>query len=129
MIGFSAIYISAAMLFYQQALGDAALVYANIVNLTARILYAATFVKGYFPSGVLDWRSQLIPQPALLVLCAASWFATRYSGQRLDINKAPLVSTQMAIHVGLGGALGATSLAVWWFSDGRYKMSRRVKQE
>ncbi|EEB87561.1 hypothetical protein MPER_15048, partial [Moniliophthora perniciosa FA553] len=43
MIVFSTIYISSAIALYKQGFGDVSLVYANIINLSARIIYVLIF--------------------------------------------------------------------------------------
>ncbi|KAF5326076.1 hypothetical protein D9611_000906 [Ephemerocybe angulata] len=48
MFGFSVIYVSTAMLFYRLGLGDVSLIYANTVNLSARIIYCLAFASRFF---------------------------------------------------------------------------------
>ncbi|KIK09519.1 hypothetical protein K443DRAFT_644720 [Laccaria amethystina LaAM-08-1] len=48
MIGFSVVYISTAIFLYSLDIGDASLVYANVINLSARILYCLAFVMQFF---------------------------------------------------------------------------------
>ncbi|KAF8645628.1 hypothetical protein AX16_007710 [Volvariella volvacea WC 439] len=45
---FSVIYISSAITFYNFGIGDSSLVYANIINLGARIIYALRFASVFF---------------------------------------------------------------------------------
>ena len=48
MVAFSIIYILATICFYRLGLGDTSLVYANILNLSARITYCLHFISTYF---------------------------------------------------------------------------------
>ncbi|KAF9477448.1 Rft-1-domain-containing protein, partial [Pholiota conissans] len=50
MVGFSVVYVSAALFFYRVGMGDAGLVYANIGNLSVRVGYCVRFAARYFSS-------------------------------------------------------------------------------
>ncbi|KAF5371207.1 hypothetical protein D9758_004092 [Tetrapyrgos nigripes] len=89
MILFSLIYITAAVGLYTIGLGDSALVYANIINLSARILYAVRFCDTFFKnmqapytSGppILDWKETL-PDKAILGALLVSAFLGNCSKQ------------------------------------------------
>ncbi|KAJ8087062.1 Oligosaccharide translocation protein rft1 [Marasmius tenuissimus] len=127
MIVFSVIYIGSAIGLYRQDYGDVSLVYANIVNLSARILYVVLFSASFFrrhqAEGLLAWRKV---QPSLTFLLAlassfavvraseAKWQATAHiksQGRKAIIHRAVLA------HIGLGAALALISLGVWWRSS------------
>ncbi|KAG7097422.1 hypothetical protein E1B28_004768 [Marasmius oreades] len=127
MLVFSIIYIGSAIGLYRENYGDVSLVYANIVNLSARIVYVVVFAASFFRrhSGTdyVKWR-QVLPSPSLfiallvsLVVIPASetkWHATQIvqtQGRRAVFNWAVL------IHVGIGTALALVCLWTWWNSS------------
>lgn len=130
MIGFSAIYIVSALFLYQSGFGDSSLVYANIVNLTARIIYALRFISNFFNSSttkgsIFHWQAALIPSPSLFVVSALSassiWLSERaFKPNDLAIGRRGLFHPAMLLHVGIGGVLGLISLGVWWMKDGKH---------
>ncbi|KAF8162135.1 RTF domain-containing protein [Pholiota molesta] len=146
MIGFSAIYITAALLLYRAGLGDASLVYANIVNLSARIVYCLRFTIRFFSS------SSSVPPPiytsiylalgtTFSSLCLASavsavlvWASERRLGAlgiAAQHGRGALLHPRVIAHSGLGD-VGARCLAVWWRTSGRYLGAiplRRTKVE
>jgi oligosaccharide translocation protein RFT1 len=148
MIGFSAIYITAALLLYRAGLGDASLVYANIVNLSARIVYCLRFTIRFFSSSssvstatttpLFTWRS-VLPSSSLCLASAVSavlvWASERQLGA-LSIaaqhGRGALLHPRVIAHVGVGGVLALVCLAVWWRTSGRYLGAiplRRTKVE
>ncbi|KAK1220356.1 Oligosaccharide translocation protein rft1 [Marasmius sp. AFHP31] len=127
MIVFSVIYIGSAIGLYRQNYGDVSLVYANIVNLSARILYVVLFSASFFrrhqAESLLAWR-KVLPSLSFLVALASSFAVVRASeakwqataviksqGRRAIIHRAVLA------HIGLGAALALISLGVWWRSS------------
>lgn len=128
MIIFSGIYIFAVILFYQQGFGDTSLVYANIVNLSARILYARRFIFRYFSSQHIRWRQEIAPSNALCFLSALSWAVLNYTGRLFGVEEAGLFSSKTIIHVGLGGLLALVNVGVWWYTTGKYRITRSIRK-
>lgn len=136
MAGFSVIYISIAIGFYALGVGDASLVYANIINLSARIAYSLHFISSYFKShhtgDLLRWKNTIPPWP-LVASSLASWLIIYYDERRWKIREIvaakALLSVPIMVHVGLGGLLGLTCMAIWWFSSGRFLIPSHVKAE
>ncbi|KAF9054290.1 Rft protein-domain-containing protein [Panaeolus papilionaceus] len=52
MVLFSTLYIGSAIVLYRAGFGDASLVYANIINLSARIAYCINFAQSFFNGAV-----------------------------------------------------------------------------
>lgn len=121
-------------------LGDVSLVYANIINLSARIIYSAHFISSFFARhdarNLLHWR-RVIPAGRVWSIAGVSAVLIRTAGRRLDAltvvangGKKALIATPVLTYVGLGGLLALTYLGTWWMSSGRYlNMSRRPKTE
>jgi len=134
MAGFSTIYISAAIALYAMGFGDRSLVYANIINLSARIFYCLHFISYYFRSrraGDLFLWKDLTPSPRLILLSVLSTFVIQYHQQKRDISRIIQVDGRTALlnvfvltHVGLGGLLALVCITVWWMSFG-FGLSRR----
>ncbi|KAL0952359.1 hypothetical protein HGRIS_006638 [Hohenbuehelia grisea] len=150
---FSAIYISTAIALYQLGYGDVSLVYANIVGLSVRIIYAALFVTNYFhrhakslvstdetPPRLLH-RHNTLPDPRLLLVCATAQGIVTYSARRRRIaqrvaavmigqrDKLTLLSKPVIVHVGLGGVLGLACLMTWWACSGRHMEILQMTKE
>lgn len=130
MAGFSVVYISSALALYGMHLGDASLVYANIINLSARIGYCVHFISVYYRShearAVLRWKDAL-PRRGVLLTAILSGALIWYSKIVLDVTgvlraggRAVLLRTPIVLHVLLGMVLAVLSLGVWWFSSGRF---------
>jgi oligosaccharide translocation protein RFT1 len=126
---FSMNYICTALLMYWLQTGDAALVYANIVNLFARIVYSLHFVTTYFSmhgaSDLLDW-SVVLPKRKLLLLVILSalliWLSQRYYDidQVLRTDEAEVIfSVPVLLHTCLGGLLASICISTWWTCSGR----------
>ncbi|KAJ7702201.1 Rft protein-domain-containing protein [Mycena rosella] len=136
MAAFSVIYIGAAIQLYGWQFGDTALVYANIINLSARIAYAVHFVSSFFSAhgarSALSWGKAL-PGWRLVVACCVSWAAVRQSERRLRVLETTaragagisiLMNKTVLVHVATGGTLGCVCLATWWFTEGRHLVTR-----
>ena len=130
MAGFSVIYISAAVTLYALQLGDAALVYANILNLSVRIIYSVHFISSFFSNhnalGVLTWTRALPGWPVILTSGLSAVFIWA-SATRLEVlevvkegGRTTLFSLPVVIHVIVGGIMGLVCLTAWWMSSGRY---------
>ncbi|KAG8217356.1 Rft protein-domain-containing protein [Butyriboletus roseoflavus] len=116
MLAFSIIYTLSATALYNLGFGDTSLVYANIVNLTARIWYTATFIVVYFgkrmkyhqfsfASVVPGWKfSGMV---VLSVLAISRNEARQHLAEEVQqLGRRALFSTRVLTHVALGGGLG-----------------------
>ncbi|KAL0574209.1 Oligosaccharide translocation protein rft1 [Marasmius crinis-equi] len=138
MIVFSFIYIGSAVGLYRQNYGDVSLVYANIINLSARIAYVVFFSTSFFrrhkAESLLTWR-KVFPSFSFLVALLASlvgvrtsettWRATeivKIQGRRAFFHRAVIV------HVGLGATLALASLGVWWRSSREFLSTFRSRK-
>lgn len=140
MAGFSIIYLFTAFELYTLGFGDTSLVYANIINLLARIGYALCFISSYFGSrgavGLLRWK-EVLPTPPLILSSILSTFVIHYYGQQWgipDIVKAggrmALLNIFVVMHVGLGGSLALICTTIWWIRSGCFLVSSdRMKIE
>lgn len=126
MFGYSGLYILAAISFHELGLGDASLVYANIVNLSARILFTMAFTFRYFrkhtnsaPFGVSD----IFPGWRFLGTVVVSYAAISMneSKQRIvELSRSrALFSVPVLLHILMGGSMGLACVAVWWLTTGR----------
>lgn len=135
---FSVVYISAVIIFFRFHLGDASLVYANILNLSVRILYSIYFITSFYrrrnARHVLKW-SNILPRWSLLFVVGASMVVVKLSQKEFDVNrkagdKISLRDMAVLIHIGIGACMAMISLGVWWMSSGRYSaLLRRSKTE
>lgn len=127
---FSVIYISAAVLFYGLGLGDTSLVYANIINLTIRIIYSVHFITSYFAGHgtryVLRWIDAVPPWQMLLV-AGSSTILVRSNEKKSGVlgiiqagGRMALLDTRVMTHVALGGWLTLMCLGTWWVFSGKY---------
>jgi oligosaccharide translocation protein RFT1 len=140
MAGFSVIYISIAIGLYSLDFGDTSLVYANIVNLLARVVYATHFISSYFGSryagDLLRWRD-VVPTLRIIILSMLSSFIIHYHGHKQDIsgtvkanNRIALLNISVVTHIGLGSLLALICVITWWMSSGRLLVkSGRAKME
>ncbi|KAJ7722286.1 Rft protein-domain-containing protein [Mycena maculata] len=137
MAAFSIVYIGAAIQLYGWHFGDSSLVFANIINLSARIAYAADFVSNYFSKNsarsALTWR-KVLPGWSLCVVCGASWAMVRRMEKELNVlgtiaraeaGISVLMNKPVLLHVALGGVLGCVCLGTWWFTEGRHLVLSR----
>jgi len=138
MLGFSAIYILSATALYNLGFGDTALVYANIVNLTARIWYTAFFILTYFGQRMKSspFRpTDLSPNWKFLVVVGLSYGVISFNEARQHVveyvqllGRRALVSMLVLFHVALGGSMGLICVGIWWMTSGKQLVAReRVK--
>lgn len=131
---FSLLFITTAVSLYRLGLGDASLVYANIVNLFARIVFAVLFTKSFFTGkeaqGLISFR-RVFPSLSLLLLSLAMWGTIIYDGRSRNIEKLvrmegrqSLLNTTVLQHVGLGSAFAVVWISYWWMSSGRRRNLR-----
>ncbi|KAF9561580.1 Rft-1-domain-containing protein [Agrocybe pediades] len=129
MVGFSVIYIFAAIFLYHFGFGDASLVYANIFNLAVRIIYSFSFTTDFFitfhRSSTLRWRD-ILPPRTLCVACGVSALVIQASARHFHVDatlkklgKASLLNRDVLCHLGVGTSLGMLCVLTWWMSSGR----------
>lgn len=140
MAGFSIIFITAAIGLYALGLGDASLVYANIINLSARIAYSLHFISSYFKSHhageLLRWKN-VIPSRYVIASSLVSLLIIHYHERKWNISAVVdpgghlvFLCIPVLMHIGLGGLLCLICVAIWWYISGRYLVSYfRVKAE
>jgi oligosaccharide translocation protein RFT1 len=122
---FSMIYISAALILYSFHLGDVSLVYANIINLSARISYSLYFISTWFGSrgvgDLLRWRD-VVPRWEIVLVSASSAALIWYSDRRVEIiGKGERLALYPSVgHIALGAALALACLGTWWTCSGRF---------
>ncbi|KAJ3503584.1 hypothetical protein NLJ89_g8367 [Agrocybe chaxingu] len=147
MVGFSMVYILSAISLYRLGFGDASLVYANILNLSARIVYCLRFATSFFtrstptspssksPRPIFRWQDTLPPK-SLFAISAFSSLIIYASNVRLEadvlttrLGRAALANPSVLLHVALGVLLAVGCLLMWWVSAGRYlKLPSRHKK-
>jgi oligosaccharide translocation protein RFT1 len=125
---------------YGWHLGDTSLVFADIVNLSARIAYAVHFVSAFFSTNsarsasVLSWGSALPEGDSVLHVV----YRVQYDRVRGDV-PGTFARAEAGISVlmkknstSVGGVLGLVCLATWWFTEGRRHLAlsrERAKTE
>ena len=127
---FSIIYILATICLYRLGLGDTSLVYANILNLSARITYCLHFVSTYFTNQCSQqhtFHRLALPSWTLCITCTLSTVLLHLSKKQLDaerlaaeLGRSAILNKSVLLHIGIGIALTITCLWVWWRSSGRY---------
>ncbi|GLB44124.1 putative rft-1-domain-containing protein [Lyophyllum shimeji] len=129
MAAFSAIYIVAAVSFFSLGLGDASLVYANIVNLSVRILYTVTFVTSFYARRrvrhLLHWKavrpatSFVLSVIVSAILIKTSAYVLKIETMTNSAGRISLTRVPALLHIGVGVVLGLMNVGVWWISSGR----------
>lgn len=128
MFFFSIIYILGALSFYALQFGDSSLVYANIINLSSRVVWSLHFVTSYFQSrGGSIKLAKVVPGRAFLIVSAFSAVLVRYSESTQQITeklasqgKGAIFESPFMIHTALGLTLAMLCVLTWWTSSGRY---------
>ncbi|PPQ98651.1 hypothetical protein CVT24_004149 [Panaeolus cyanescens] len=134
MVLFSMLYIGSAIILYRAGFGDASLVYANIINLSARIAYCLNFTTIYFnstqnstSSPVFSIRRSLLPSWAFVLSVAISRAVIAKSEAYFkplelvnNFGRGVLFQKYFIAHVAVGGCLGLACLGVWWMTTGRH---------
>ncbi|KAK7470211.1 Oligosaccharide translocation protein rft1 [Stygiomarasmius scandens] len=134
MVFFSAIYIIAAVGLYATGLGDVSLVYANIVNLSARIFYALAFCSSFFKTmqaryalheSMLNWK-EVLPSKTISVAFLVSGLTVYVSETWMGATellkrdgRGMLFSVPVLAHVVLGGGLAVICAGIWWRTWGK----------
>jgi oligosaccharide translocation protein RFT1 len=132
LVGFSIAFILSAIGFYTSDFGDVSLVYANIINLSARIIYAAQYASTFFEGNETShsWKAS-IPTWHFLLAAAISYLAISMT----DIHHQAVLLVQMEgrkavfskiviFHLVQGVGLGLCCVVTWWITSGRYLMKR-----
>jgi len=129
MIAFSATFILSAIFLYHLHLGDVSLVYANTINLCARIAYCLVFLSKYFNSSsskLFRWYD-CIPPLRLWFVFGASGILVYISERHFEANKLvsqlgrkAMVNVSVQCHVAIGFSLASMCLWIWWITSGRY---------
>lgn len=139
MIAFSIIYIISAIFLYRSGFGDSSLVYANIINLSVRILYSLHFITNFFSKSIasasasvtgpplFNWKDAL-PSWNLYTALALSSLFIYLSDRRFKASatiaahpgKLAIFNPSVLIHVAIGTFLGLVCLFTWWRSSGRH---------
>lgn len=115
MLLFSLGFIAAAVGFNRAGFGDSGLVYANILNLCARVIYCWKFVREYFTAngGHISWKDA-IPPKGVLAIFAISAIVTRWSGMMYE--DVVLLITHQKGHLVVGVGCVGICLATWCVS-------------
>lgn len=140
MLAFSVIYILFAAMLYNLGFADTSLVYANIVNLTARIWYTASFTAVYFGKRMKSHQfrfASVIPGWKFSGMVVLSFLAISHNEARQHLAEEvrrsghrALLSTSVLAHVALGGGLGLVCVGLWWITEGKGLITReRIKAE
>ncbi|KAF9006927.1 Rft protein-domain-containing protein [Cyathus striatus] len=127
MVLFSIIYISTAIFLYRLGFGDTSLVYANILNLSARIAYCVRFANNYFTqhnaSNLLCWEAA-IPSYKLCLVFILSAYVISISDRLQDVSHLvqylgwrAIKTTAVLFHILLGIVMAIFCLLLWWNSN------------
>ncbi|SJL06494.1 uncharacterized protein ARMOST_09833 [Armillaria ostoyae] len=138
---FSIIYTSIAVILYRLGVGDVSLVYANMINLAARIIYAMIFISSFFKRRgspeLLRW-TVLIPKALFCGTLGGSFGLLRLLYSRLSIEriieengKASLLNRNVVVFILTGGFFGLVSLGILWkmTSEARRQLRSRRKTD
>ena len=140
MAAFSVIYTCTAIALYRLNVGDASLVYANIINLSVRIGYSFHFISSFFASrragDILRWKD-VLPSGKVWLMSAISMALIWHSERRFGVmgivkegQQTALMSVPVVKHVIFGGALALVCLVTWWMTSGRFlTIAGRAKSE
>jgi oligosaccharide translocation protein RFT1 len=132
LVGFSVVYIVSAIGFYVSGFDDVSLVYANIINLTARIIYAAQYASTFFDRNKTTHRwSTSTPTWQFLLAAMLSYLAISMT----DIHHQSVILLQtkgreailhaiVMSHLAQGAGMGLCCVATWWLTSGRYLVRR-----
>lgn len=115
MLVFSGIFVAAAVTLSKGlSLGDSGLVWANVLNLCLRALYAWSFVRGYFAEkGEKDLMSvwRCVPPAGVLFAFGLSAVVTRATGA--SYQNAPLTIVGQFGHIVIGVACVLACVLTW----------------
>jgi oligosaccharide translocation protein RFT1 len=128
LVGFSVVFIVSAIGFYASDFDDVSLVYANTINLAARIIYAAQYASTFFnknktahrwSASTPTWQFLLA---AMLSYPAISMTKTHHQSAVLLQTKGreAILSSTVMSHLAQGAGMGLCCVATWWLTSGRY---------
>lgn len=132
LVVFSIAFILSAIGFYASAFGDVSLVYANIINLSARIIYAARDASTFFKRNntAHNWKTSM-PTWHFLLAAMVSYLgiSTTDMHHRAVLlvemeGRRAVISTDVISHLAQGVGMGLCCVAVWWVTSGRSLMKR-----
>ncbi|KAG2158043.1 Rft protein-domain-containing protein [Suillus bovinus] len=132
LIGFSIVFIVSAVGFYASGFGDVSLVYANIINLAARIIYAAQYASTFFKRNKIThgWHAST-PTWQFLLVAMLSYLAISMTNihHQADIllqtkGRGAILSVIVVSHLAQGAGMGLCCIATWWLTSGRYLVRR-----
>jgi oligosaccharide translocation protein RFT1 len=138
MIAFSTIFIFSAIFLYHLDLGDASLVYANTINLCARIAYCLVFSSRYFNASAKVFQLYDCLPPLRLWFVSGVSTILIYASERhfeakkvaSQLGRKAVVNTSVLCHVAVGVFLAAICLWTWWTTSGHYiNIRSRQKME
>lgn len=117
MLIFSLGFVGAAVTFSQQlGLGDAGLVWANVVNLLVRALYAWSFIGAYFEKKgageMMQWK-KAVPPVGVIGCFAVAGAITRWSWARNVQRGVPVTIPGQLGHLAIGVTCVAGCLGAW----------------
>lgn len=132
LVGFSVVFILSAIGFYTSGFGDVSLVYANIINLAVRIIYAAQYTSTFFNrhKTAHRWNASMPTWQFLLaaVICYLAISTTSIHRQAIILlqteGRGAILSTVVISHVAQGVGMGLCCVATWWLTSGRYLVKR-----
>lgn len=127
MAGTSAAYILLTITLYRTAgLGDSAVIYANVINLLARIVYCTHFIASLVrrrkggKEVKLPTSADIIPPSTVLFVSVLTCLMTRYSAHVLEVKslcktsgRAILRTDAFRLHMGVGLLAGMAMSAAW----------------
>jgi oligosaccharide translocation protein RFT1 len=127
MAAFSVVFVMATGLFYRLGFQDVSLIYANIVNLLSRIVFAAHFIAAHYnrkgAASIVRWTS-LLPHWSFIGLSVTS--AIALNTLPLDVTLVrrggfkALLHTSVLTYVGVGALLAISTGSIWWAQTGRH---------
>lgn len=132
LVGFSVVFIVSAIGFYASGFGDVSLVYANTVNLVARIIYAAQYASTFFNRNKTahTWKAST-PTWQFLLAAVLSYLAiskTKTHHQAAILlqtkGRGAILSAIVMSHLAQGVGMGLCCIATWWLTSGRYLVRR-----
>lgn len=132
LVGFSVIFIVSAVGFYASGFGDVSLVYANIINLAARIIYAAQYASTFFNKNKTThrWKASM-PTWQFLLAAVLSYLVismTKIHHQAVVLlqtkGREAILSAIVMSYLVQGAGMGLCCVVTWWLTSGRYLVRR-----
>ena len=112
MMVFSVVFVFAAYLLNQLGFGDSGLVYANVLNLSLRVVYCWAFARSYFEERGVDFElGEAMPPRGVVGAFAWSYLITRWSWKANE-HLPPRILPQ-SNHIAVGVACVGICLGAW----------------